>query len=1061
MYKKYLILLGFILAIGYNAFAAPAPNSCDNPTAITYSTGVQSCVAGSNTGAAAGPDFNGNNCYDFTQETVWYEVTTTGSSATIDILLTSATLTAPYFSVFTTTDCSNYTIINCTQGTSGSASNTVSISTSTTYLIAVSDQNGLDGNFNFCITVNDDNSACNTNNVLSVTATSMGSPLAGPYQAGEIVSFCYSITDYQQINCNYLQGIVPTFGDCWDPVSFTAQGAPVTITTPLATAAVLTDCPPGPPCAWNACVGDPAGTWSWFPAGSATYNNINNPSIPNGTSIEAGWFFLTTYSPTTGSCTADPTDPDNSYGDGSLNCGENTYDWTVCFQLQTRTDGVTTCISGLTDCSVSIKTYADGEIGVWDNVGCLADISSGSPSTIYACCSPTPTIYNVSGGGTLCSGEPGVSINLSDSENGVTYELYLNGVATGTTISGTGSAISFNNLTTAGTYTVAGVIDATSCGDLMSGSADIIVSGTAPTVTVAPVSDSICSGQSVNLTATVSTTPSTVPVSFTNTTSVTIPNNSTAGVNSNIVVSGVVPTTLSAGTIASVCFTITHTKHSDIGNNGSPDAVTLTSPSGTVYNSTITPFANFNGTLTYCFPAAVLDAITGNSNGTWIINVKDTRAGGGGTGTLDSWEIIFNNTYNAPFVWSPTTDMTGSGTLTPTVSPTSTTAYTISVTDMNGCSASATSNITVSPAITLSTSETDVACFGNSSGAVNLTVSGGTSPFSYNWTSGATTQDLSGIAAGTYSVTVTDAVLCTATTSVTITQPASALTASITSQTNVNCYGDATGAANLTRGGGTSPYTYSWTGGATSQNLSNVVAGIYTVTVTDANSCTITASVTITQPAATLSTVISGTDADCFGANTGAANTVTSGGTSPYTYIWDDPLFQTTQNATGLTQGTYNVTITDANGCTITDSQLINEPAEIVLTSVVTNSSCGNPDGQVNLSVSGGVTPITFSWTNFATTEDLNAIVAGAYTVTATDANNCTETHTANVTDIGAPTATIDTSINVSCNGGNDGSATVIISGTLNPPYDYDWSTSPIILDDPSLTNTVIYGMTH
>lgn len=1054
MYKKHLILLGFILALGYSAFAAPAPSCTDNddcasPATITFTTGVQNCITDCNISAASSPDFTGNNCYDFLNATVWYEVTTTASSATIDIALTSTDLTNPYFAIFTTSDCSNYTIINCSEGSSGSVTNTVSISTSTTYLIAISDQNGAEGNFDLCITVNDDNSACNTNNVLTVSATSLGSPLEGPYQAGEIVSFCYTITDYQQVNCNYLQGIVPEFGDCWDPVSFTAQGAPVTITTPLVTAANIALISG----VNDACDGTPAGTWSWFPSGSVTYNNINNPNIPNGTALGAGWYFLTSYSSITGACNGDPTDPDDSYGDGSLNCDENTYDWTVCFDLQTRTDGVTTCSNGLTDCSVSIKTFADGEIGVYDNVGCTSDITSSSPSTTYSCCIPTPTIYNVGGGGAICLGGTGVPITLSDSEIGVSYQLYLDDVATGTSVDGTGSAVSFGNQTSGGSYTIKGTYTATTCNIFMNGSATITISGTIPTLTLSPTSSSICSGQSVALTATVTPVPATVPVTFTNSTSVAIPDNNAAGINSNITVTGVDPIALSSGMIVSLCFTITHQKHADIGNSQAvADAVYIQSPSGTQYNFTPLPITGANTTITYCFPIATLNSITGNANGTWTLHVEDNK--NTKTGTLDSWSIELNSANTTTFTWSPTTDMTGSGTLVPTVSPSSTTAYTISATDQTGCATTITSNITVSPGITLSTTQTNVACFGNLTGAVDLTVSGGTSPFTYLWTGGSTSEDLSGVAAGTYSVTVTDALSCTNTTSVTLTQPASALTASITSQTNVKCFGNVTGAASLTRGGGTSPYTYLWTGGAITQNLTNVVAGIYSVTVTDDSLCTVTASVTITEPAAALSTSVLAIDADCFGATTGSANTTTTGGTSPYTYIWDDPLFQTTANATGLTAGTYNVTVTDSLLCTTTASVTITQPAEIILTSVVTNSTCGNPDGVIDLTVAGGMTPITFSWSNLATSEDINTLLAGAYTVTTTDANSCTETHTANVTDIGAPTATITDTTFVSCNGGNDGSATVTISGTLNPPYDYEWSTTTQSIDDPLETNT-------
>jgi aminopeptidase-like protein len=140
-----------------------------------------------------------------------------------------------------------------------------------------------------------------------------------------------------------------------------------------------------------------------------------------------------------------------------------------------------------------------------------------------------------------------------------------------------------------------------------------------------------------------------------------------------------------------------------------------------------------------------------------------------------------------------------------------------------------------------------VLCFGASTGSIDVSVSGGTSPYTYNWGGGITTQDRSGLAAGTYTVTVTDANACTKTVSATITQP-SALTVS---ETNVDvlCFGANTGSIDVTVSGGTSPYTYNWGGGITTQDRTGLAAGTYTVTVTDANSCTKTVSATITQPA--------------------------------------------------------------------------------------------------------------------------------------------------------------------------------------------------------------------
>ncbi|NDF71331.1 MAG: adhesin, partial [Betaproteobacteria bacterium] len=147
----------------------------------------------------------------------------------------------------------------------------------------------------------------------------------------------------------------------------------------------------------------------------------------------------------------------------------------------------------------------------------------------------------------------------------------------------------------------------------------------------------------------------------------------------------------------------------------------------------------------------------------------------------------------------------------------------------------------------LSTTKVDVLCFGNSTGSINLTVTGGTPVYTYAWSNNTTQEDPQNLAAGTYTVTVTDANGCTAQTSVTITQPQAGLALS-TTQVNVLCSGNNTGSINLTVTGGTPVYTYAWSNNTTQEDPQNLAAGSYTVTVTDANGCTATATTTITQP---------------------------------------------------------------------------------------------------------------------------------------------------------------------------------------------------------------------
>lgn len=289
---------------------------------------------------------------------------------------------------------------------------------------------------------------------------------------------------------------------------------------------------------------------------------------------------------------------------------------------------------------------------------------------------------------------------------------------------------------------------------------------------------------------------------------------------------------------------------------------------------------------------------------------------------------------SAPYSWnwsrvSPAG--TGSGTGT-SITGLSAGTYNVTVTSPAGCSTTFSTLVNQPNVLTATATPTTIACVGQT-GAVNLSVNGGTPGYTYSWTgpSGftATTQNLSNRPAGTYNVTVTDSRGCTATASATITAPASTVAVALTSSTNVSCNGGTNGAINITASGGTPGYTYLWNNGSTLEDRTGLAAGTYSVTVTDANGCTGTLSATITQPAAlTLSTT--STNPTCPpGASPpvnsdGAINLTVNGGTGPFTYAWTTVggagLNPTAEDQTGLTAGTYNVTVTDARGCTATTS---------------------------------------------------------------------------------------------------------------------------------------------
>lgn len=177
--------------------------------------------------------------------------------------------------------------------------------------------------------------------------------------------------------------------------------------------------------------------------------------------------------------------------------------------------------------------------------------------------------------------------------------------------------------------------------------------------------------------------------------------------------------------------------------------------------------------------------------------------------------------------------------------------------------------------------------------------------------------------------------------------------------------------------GGVFPYTFAWSNGATTEDINGLSGGTYDVTITDANGCTLTASYTITEPTA-IAITLAGTNVSCFGAANGSIDLTVSGGTAPYSFLWNT--FQTVEDLSGVSGGTYFVIVTDANGCTEHDSIVITEAPQLVLTTTVTNVLCnGAATGAIDLTVTGGSQPYDYTWSNTATTEDISGLVASSF----------------------------------------------------------------------------------
>jgi hypothetical protein len=286
-------------------------------------------------------------------------------------------------------------------------------------------------------------------------------------------------------------------------------------------------------------------------------------------------------------------------------------------------------------------------------------------------------------------------------------------------------------------------------------------------------------------------------------------------------------------------------------------------------------------------------------------------------------------------------------------------------------------------------------------------------------------------------VTVTDAADCTATICIDILEPSEIIISETI--THISCFEICDGAIEISINGGSSPYNFNWVGpngySSNEQNIPDLCAGEYTVTVTDNNGCTSTLTATVIEPSEIL---ISGTvsNISCNGVCDGSIDLSVSGGTSPYTFVWDDPANQTTEDITDLCAGDYTVTVTDTNGCTSSDTFTITEPDVLSLNAETTDASCnGVCDGSIDLSVSGGTNPYTYEWSNNSAEQDISNLCAGEYTVTVTDANSCTSSATFTITEPDALDLQLS-STNESSSGANDGTATAEVSGGT-PGYTY------------------------
>jgi gliding motility-associated-like protein len=400
--------------------------------------------------------------------------------------------------------------------------------------------------------------------------------------------------------------------------------------------------------------------------------------------------------------------------------------------------------------------------------------------------------------------------------------------------------------------------------------------------------------------------------------------------------------------------------------------------------------------------------------------------------------------------FSPLTyNWTGGGTTqTINVTPSSSTYYVLNVNDACGGFKRDTAFVNVSNLTANISSFDSVSCNGLNNGSATVVSANGLLPYTYNWSpSGGNSATAIGLAAGTYTVQVTDSIGCISTDTVIIWQPTQ-LTAAVSNIDSVLCNGQSTGSATVTAGGGIPGYTYAWSTSPqqTTATAVNLPAGTYTATVTDNNGCTSTTSALVYQPAQLYTTISNITQVLCYGLNTGSITISSSGGSPNYSYNWNTTPAQTTATISGLPAGTYNVNVTDVNGCVSTNTATITEPTQLN-TSVASVDSVlcfGQSNGNIAISASGGTPNYSYQWSTIPaqTTATAVNLPAGTFTVTITDANGCSATHNATVYQPSLLTSSITNVDSVQCFGQNDGSITIAVVGGT-PGFTYLWNTTP------------------
>ena len=469
------------------------------------------------------------------------------------------------------------------------------------------------------------------------------------------------------------------------------------------------------------------------------------------------------------------------------------------------------------------------------------------------------------------------------------------------------------------------------------------------------------------------------------------------------------------------------------GGNQTTPTITVSPANTTMYFVTVTDQCGSTGEAS--FTVNVTTAPTATLSGSSSLCVEDPNPSATLTVTftgLGPWDLTYN--YNG----SPTT-ITGIMDNPFDLIVDAAGSYTLSTVENSACPGTVSGSATVNVVdVELTTVPMNVLCNGGSTGSIDLTAIGGDPVYNYSWDTGPVSEDLNNITVGTYNVTVTDSNGCSETTSVQITEPP-VLNSNLVEVASVNCNGDATGAIDLTASGGSPGYFYVWSNGNPDEDISQLTAGTYTVTVTDINSCTSVSSITLTEPDAMFADVQVLQNVSCNGGNNGAVDLTVSGGSFPFFYTWSNG-GGSNEDPNDLMAGVYTVTVTDVFGCTTVGGVSVSEPLPILAQAdEVQGVTCTNPNGGwADLVVAGGTPGYTYLWDNGSVDQDPTNLDAGPHSVVITDALGCTETADVTITsDMELPSVDIEVTGLISC---INGTVTLDGSGSSgNGTLSYEW----------------------